>query len=279
MPHTSLHTLRMPPRDEQGGISMSKTAETCLGQSGGDTVTNSGNYMLNWDSSQSVPLQLNSAMSSSPILVPNVLAVTGMPVVRYSGIGTIVVKNSALGGLAIDLSTSQVLASTPPTGAACGYATPSSMPQTNLLAVVVAGPVTTLGGTTTCAQEQDLILVAGASPSDMLASLNKAQYYGIVFAESLNLAQNYEFCQVPNIWQNLPPPMQTLFGLSTPPVVIQQWRELMNCLPPAPIACDAHERAAAEPVVYQDPITRATPVAGGSSRPSTGARGTRTGSR
>jgi len=102
------------------------------------------------------------------------------------------------------------------------------MPQSDLLSIVMAGSLTMAGGTTPCTQEQDVVLVAGSTPSDLLASILKAQYYGIVFAESLNLSQNYEFWQVSDIWQYLPPPMQTLFGLSTPPVVVQQWRELQN---------------------------------------------------
>ncbi len=192
-------------------------------------VINPGNFMLFWDGTSSL-LTLGTAHKDQPIVIPGLLVIAALtpPTVTYQGIGTVLANSQLLPGLGLDVSTAQILSSNRVTGAACGSLNPPSMPQSDLLSIVMAGSLTTAGGTTPCTQEQDVVLVAGSTPSDLLASILKAQYYGIVFAESLNLSQNYEFWQVSDIWQYLPPPMQTLFGLSTPPVVVQQWRELQN---------------------------------------------------
>lgn len=194
-----------------------------------NNVTNPANYMLIWDPSQQVPLQLNSTYQNVPILVPNAVASVPGQNIIYSGKGTIVVQNSLLAGVALDLSTSQVLASNRVTAGACGSLNPTTFPQTDILAFVVAGPVMLVGGSTACAQEQDIVLVAGSAPSNWLASIMKSQIYGMVVTESLSLAQNYEFWQVPDIWTNLPVAFTNLMNFNTTmPLVVQQWHELSN---------------------------------------------------
>ena len=90
-------------------------------------------------------------------------------------------------------------------------------------------PAILQGGVTSCAQEQNLVLVAGSSSSNALASLLRSQIYGVVVTEALTLSQNYDFWQVPDVWTYLPSPITTLLGTGTTmPVVVQQWHELMN---------------------------------------------------
>lgn len=192
-------------------------------------VTNPGNYMLIYDPAQPVQLQLNSAYKNLPIVVPS--AVVAAQNVTYSGIGTIVVAStvSPAPANALDLSFGQFLASSRATGVACGGSITSSMPQTDLLSMVMSGSAILIGGLTACAQEQDLALVVGSAPSHLLASLLHSQIYGLVLTESLSLSQNYDFWQMPDLWANLPSPMTTLLNYKTSmPVKILQWHELQN---------------------------------------------------
>jgi len=188
-------------------------------------ATNPANYVAHWDPSQSVPLTLNSNFKSSPVVVPG--TVTMSQNVTYSGVSTFIAETTG-GGTGLSAS-GQILASTPASGAACGYATPSSMPSTDLLAFVVAGNVSIAGSGTTCNQENDVVIVAGAGGTSTLTSSYKVQIYGVVITEQLNTSQNPDFYQMPDILTYMPVPITQLATNGvTMPVVVRQWRELSN---------------------------------------------------
>ena len=193
---------------------------------GDGTQLTPANYVGHWTPSAPVPLALNSTYKSSPIFVPGYVSVGQK--VTYSGIGTFVVKTTA-GGTGLDLSGGQVLASTPASGATCSYATPSSMPSSDLLSFIVAGNVVMMGSGTTCAQENDVVVVAGAGGTSNFTSSFKVQVYGVVITEQLDTTQNPDFWQVPDILTSAPTPLvQMATNGVTMPVVVRQWRELSN---------------------------------------------------
>jgi len=187
-------------------------------------------YMLVWDPTQSVPLQLNSSQAGAPVLVPGVI--TSTQPITYAGKGTLVAVNSNSLTYALDTSGGQVLSQNPASGTGdvlgCGYTTPSSMPSTDVLGVIVAGSALMPGSGTTCNQEQDLALVVGEVPSsNMFTSTKKVQIFGAVITSQLDTTQNPDFWQVPGLHQALPVPMLQVLAANGPqPVIIQRWHEL-----------------------------------------------------
>jgi hypothetical protein len=193
-------------------------------------LTDPGNYMLIWDPTKSVPLQLNSVQKNAPVFIPGVVKITQS--VSYSGIGTLVVQTTT-GTTGLDTSSGQILASNPASYSnglnPCGYANPTTMPKTDLLAFVVAGNVNMQGSGSTCSQEQDVVIIAGASGTSTFTSSFKVNVYGVVVTEQLNTTQNPDFYQMPDILQNVPGPISTIATYNTTmPVVVWQWRELTN---------------------------------------------------
>ena len=192
--------------------------------------TTSANYMLVWDPSKTVPLTLNSAQQSVPVFIPGVVA-TNQPV-TYTGIGTLVVQSTS-GTTGLNTSSGQILASAPASNSGgqnpCGYANPTTMPHTDLLAFIVAGNVTMQGSGSTCSQEQNVVIIAGANGASTFTSSYKVNVYGVVITEQLNTTQNPDFYQMPDILQAVPAPVSTVATFNTTmPVVVLQWRELMN---------------------------------------------------
>jgi len=192
------------------------------------TATNPANFMAHWNPTATVPLTLNSTYKNSPILVPGAVVVNQS--VTYSGVGTFVVETLG-GGSGIAVNVGQILSSYPASNSSgtnpCGYANPSSMPQSDLLAFIVAGNVTLTGSGTTCAQENDVVIIAGASGTSTFTSSYKVNMYGVVITEQLNTTQNPDFYQIPSIIQYMPGPISTVATFNTTmPVVVWQWREL-----------------------------------------------------
>ena len=192
--------------------------------------SSSANYMVIWDPSQSVPLTLNSAQQSTPVFIPGVVVINQN--VTYTGIGTLVVQSTS-GTTGLNTSSGQILASNPASYSnglnPCGYPSPTTMPQTDLLAFIIAGNVSMQGSGQTCSQEQDVVIIAGASGTSTFTSSFKVNIYGVVITEQLNTTQNPDFYQMPNILQYIPAPVSTVATYNaTMPVVVWQWRELMN---------------------------------------------------
>jgi hypothetical protein len=193
-------------------------------------ATNPANYMAHWNPGQSVPLTLNSSYSSSPILVPGAVAVN--QTVSYSGIGTFVVEVLG-GGTGLGVNTGQILSSSPASYSSgtnpCNYPNPSSMPHQDLMAFIIAGNAVMMGSGTTCGQENDVVIIAGAGGTSNFTSSYKVNMYGVVITEQLDTTQNPDFYQVPDILQYVPGPVSTLATFNaTMPVVVWQWRELTN---------------------------------------------------
>jgi hypothetical protein len=192
--------------------------------------SNSANYMLIWDPSQSVPLTLNSAQQSAPVFIPGVVTIN--QTVKYTGIGTLVVQSTG-GVTGLDTSSGQILASNPASYSdglnPCGYPSPSTMPHTDLLAFIIAGNVNMQGSGNTCSQEQDVVIIAGANGTSTFTSSYKVNIYGVVITEQLNTAQNPDFYQMPDMLQSVPGPVSTVASFNTTmPVVVWQWHELTN---------------------------------------------------
>ena len=188
-------------------------------------ATNSANYVAHWVPSQSVPLTLNSNFKSSPVVVPGTITMSQN--VTYTGIATFIARVPG-GGTGLSVS-GQILASTPASGSACGYATPSSMPSSDVLAFIVAGDVSIAGSGSTCAQENDVVIVAGAGGNSTFSSSFKVQIYGVIITERLNTSQNPDFYQMPDMLTYLPTPVTQLATNGvTMPVVVKQWHELSN---------------------------------------------------
>jgi hypothetical protein len=195
-----------------------------------NNATNSANYMAHWNPSATVPLTLNSSYQNSPILVPGAVVINQS--VNYSGVGTFVVETLG-GGSGIAINTGQILSSYPASNSSgsnpCGYANPSSMPQSDLLAFIVAGNVALTGSGNTCSQENDVVIIAGANGSSTFTSTNKVNMYGVLITEQLDTTQNPDFYQIPSILQYMPGPVQMVATFNTTmPVVVWQWRELTN---------------------------------------------------
>jgi hypothetical protein len=192
--------------------------------------SSSANYMLVWNPSQSVPLTLNSAQQSAAVFIPGVVVINQS--VKYTGIGTLVVQSTS-GSTGLDTSAGQILASDPGSYSdglnPCGYPNPSTMPHTDLLAFIVAGNVSMQGSGNTCSQEQDVVIIAGASGTSTFTSSFKVNIYGVVITEQLDTTQNPDFYQMPDILQSVPAPVSTVATFNTTmPVVMWEWRELMN---------------------------------------------------
>ncbi|TMJ09852.1 MAG: hypothetical protein E6H02_08640 [Bacillati bacterium ANGP1] len=192
--------------------------------------TTSADYMLIWDPGKSAPLQLNTAQQSTPVFIPGVVVINQN--VSYTGVGTLVVQTTG-GGTGLDTGSGQILASNPASYSngqnPCGYPNPTTMPKTDLLAFVIAGNVTMQGSGTTCSQEQDVVIIAGASGTSTFTSSKKVNVYGVVITEQLDTTQNPDFYQMPDILQNVPGPVSTIATYNTTmPVVVWQWRELLN---------------------------------------------------
>ncbi len=188
------------------------------------TASNSANYVAHWAPSQSVSLTLNSNLKANPVVVPG--SITMSQAVKYSGVATLIANSG--GGTALSIS-GQVLASTPASGSTCGYATPSSMPSSDLLAFIVAGNVSMAGSGTTCNQENDVVIVAGADGTSTFSSTFKVQIYGVIITEQLSTSQNPDFYQMPDMLTYLPTPVTQLATNGvTMPVVVKQWHELSN---------------------------------------------------
>jgi hypothetical protein len=194
-------------------------------------------YMLIWDPTQSVPLQMNSSQAGAPILVPGVVNATQS--ITYSGKGTLVVVNAnncnASGTppcYALNTNGGQVLSQNPASATGdilgCGYTNPSSMPGTDLLGVIVAGSALMQGNSTSCNQEQDIALVVGELPgSNMFTSTKKVQIFGAVITSQLDTTQNPDFWQVPGLQQALSAPLLQVLATNGPqPVIVQRWHEL-----------------------------------------------------
>jgi len=195
-----------------------------------NNATNSANYMAHWNPSATVPLTLNSSYQNSPILVPGAVVINQS--VNYSGVGTFVVETLG-GGSGIAINNGQILSSYPASNSSgsnpCGYANPSSMPQSDLLAFIVAGNVALTGSGNTCSQENDVVIIAGANGSSTFTSTNKVNMYGVLITEQLDTTQNPDFYQIPSILQYMPGPVQMVATFNTTmPVVVWQWRELTN---------------------------------------------------
>ena len=192
--------------------------------------SSSANYMLIWDPSQSIPLTLNSAQQSTPVFVPGVVTIN--QTVKYTGIGTLVVQGTG-GTVGLDTSSGQILASNPASYSdglnPCGYPSPSTMPHTDLLAFIVAGNVSMQGSGSTCSQEQDVVIIAGANGTSTFTSSYKVNIYGVVITEQLNTSQNPDFYQMPDMLQSVPGPISSVATFNTTmPVVVWQWHELTN---------------------------------------------------
>jgi len=190
----------------------------------------SANYMLIWDPSQSVPLTLNSAQQSTPVFIPGVVVINQS--VKYSGIGTLVVQSTS-GSTGLNTASGQILASNPASYSnglnPCGYPNPTTMPQTDLLGFIVAGNVSMQGSGSTCAQEQDVVIIAGANGTSTFTSTYKVNVYGVVITEQLATTQNPDFYQMPSILQYIPAPVSTVATYNTTmPVTVWQWHELTN---------------------------------------------------
>ncbi len=195
-----------------------------------NNATLPANYMAHWNPSATVPLTLNSSYQNSPILVPG--AVVMNQTVTYSGVGTFVVETLG-GGNGVVINAGQILSSNPASHSSgsnpCNYTNPSSMPQSDLLAFVVAGNVLLTGSGSTCSQENDVVVIAGASGTSTFTTTNKVNMYGVVITEQLDTTQNPDFFQIPDILQYMPGPVATVATFNTTmPVVIWQWRELAN---------------------------------------------------
>ena len=103
------------------------------------------------------------------------------------------------------------------------------MPSTDLIAFIVAGNVSIAGSGTTCNQENDVVIVAGASGTSTFTSSFKVQIYGVIITEQLNTSQNPDFYQMPDMLTYLPTPVTQLATNGvTMPVVVKQWHELSN---------------------------------------------------
>jgi hypothetical protein len=199
---------------------------TCAAPSG-------SNYVLSWSppSGGVSQLALNTATSNSPILVPGV--VTAASSITYTGIGTIVVQNVNNASNAVNAGNGQILASNPASGTGtgnvlgCGSTAASSMPGTDLLGFIVAGSVTLQGNSTVCNQENDVVMVVGASPSNTFTATNKVTVFGMVITELLDTTQNPQFYQVPGLKTALPTPLLNMLSFTGPqPVVVRLWHEL-----------------------------------------------------
>ena len=191
--------------------------------------TNSANYVAHWNPGQTVPLTLNSNLKGNPVVVPGSIAMSQN--VTYSGVATFIANaNTGLCPGGATLCTSgQILASTPASGATCGYATPSSMPSSDLIAFIVAGNVSIAGSGSTCNQENDVVIVAGSGGSSTFSSSFKVQIYGVIITEQLSTSQNPDFYQMPDMLTYLPTPVTQLATNGvTMPVVVKQWHELSN---------------------------------------------------
>jgi hypothetical protein len=189
----------------------------------------SANYMLIWDPSQYV-LSLNSAQQSAPVFIPGVVVMNQS--VTYQGIGTLVVQSTS-GPTGLNTGSGQILASNPASYSnglnPCNYANPTTMPKTDLLAFIVAGNVNMQGSANTCSQEQDVVVIAGASGTSSFTSTNKVNIYGVVITEQLTTTQNPDFYQMPDILQYIPTPVSTVATYNaTMPVVVWRWHELTN---------------------------------------------------
>jgi len=188
-------------------------------------VTAAANNMLIWNPGQAVSLQLNSAFKETPIAVPGMVNVSQN--ITYSGTGTFLVE-SIDGHTGLNSTGGQILATVPASGSACGFAGPSTMPQTDLLGFIVASNVAMQGSSSACAGEQDVVVVAGSSGSSTFSSTNPVQLYGLLIANQIDASQNPAFYQMPDMLQFLPAPIyQLATSNATMPVVIRQWRELM----------------------------------------------------
>ncbi|TMI90265.1 MAG: hypothetical protein E6H00_07535 [Bacillati bacterium ANGP1] len=196
------------------------TYTTC----GDGQETNSANYAALWDSSQAVPLTLNSTFKNKPIVVPG--TITMSQTVKYSGVATFIANAGGATGLSVS---GQILASTPASGSTCGYATPSSMPSSDVLAFIVAGNVSMAGSGNTCNQENDVVIIASYNGTSTFSSTFKVQIYGVIITEQLTTSQNPDFYQMPDMLTYLPSPVTQLATNGvTMPVVVKQWHELSN---------------------------------------------------
>jgi hypothetical protein len=188
-------------------------------------------YMLVWDPTKTVSLQLNSAQASVPILVPGVI--TTQQAVTYTGQGTLVAANTNTQTNGLDTSNGgQVLSQNPASGTGdvlgCGYINAGSMPGSDLLGIIVAGSAAMQGNSNSCNQEQDVALIVGDTPNtNMFTSIKKVQIFGMVITEQLDTTQNPDFWQVPGLEQALPTPVLQVLGTTGPqPVSILHWHEL-----------------------------------------------------
>ena len=103
------------------------------------------------------------------------------------------------------------------------------MPHTDLLAFIVAGNVNMQGSGSTCSQEQDVVIIAGASGTSTFTSSYKVNIYGVVITEQLDTTQNPDFYQMPDMLQSVPGPVSSVATFNTTmPVVVWQWHELTN---------------------------------------------------
>jgi hypothetical protein len=191
-------------------------------------------YMLVWDPSQTVPLQMNSLQAGAPVLVPGVI--TTQQAITYAGQGVLVAANVNNQTNALDTSGGQVLSSSPASGTGdvlgCGYTSPSSMPAADLLQVVVAGSAVMQGSSNKCSQEQDIALIVGNTPNatsntNTFTSTKNVQLFGVVITSQLDTTQNPDFWQVPGLGQALAVPMLQVLATTGPqPVSILRWHEL-----------------------------------------------------
>lgn len=212
-------------------------------------VADAGNHIMSWDprgKSDPGRLYFNSALKDVPILIPGQLLITKD--VIYSGTGTIVVDKPTSTTWAMDSGGGT---GKDPTGAAnvagpcvgswsckilssvrasqsCGAVGSSSMPTPDLAVFIVNGSVRLNGSSTTCEQEIDAIVVAGARYDQYhkFLSMKKVQVYGVVMANKLDTSQNPDFWQVPDLRNYLPFPLAQLLGGSGGAVVYKNWREL-----------------------------------------------------
>ncbi|GEM_PF-1394378 len=192
------------------------------------------NYMLNWDGAGNATL--NTANDASPIEIPGIVTSSGN--ITYSGIGTIVVENVNSASNAVNTGNGQILSSSRASGTGttnvlgCASTAASSMPTSDIMGFIVAGSVTLQGNSTSCNQENDVVMVVGRlGTSDTFAATSKVAVFGMVITTNLDTTQNPDFYQVPGLGNDLPAPIQDLIGVlsgssSPQPVEIKWWHEL-----------------------------------------------------
>ncbi|MGH2454494.1 MAG: hypothetical protein ACRDF5_12200 [bacterium] len=225
--------------------------------------TNPSLYVLVWEPSVT-PTPGNPNLTfggpNLPIYVPGKVII-GVDA-RFAGKGTIIVANhptatsaAALlpqNGCALDFNGSGACTGSPSSGhwirasvSPClgtpGTDNPSTtFPGTDLAGFIVNGSAYSNLNANSCAQEMNLVAVIGDRSAPFTPGLactnpasqahidtqKKLQWYGVLMAREMCLAQVPDFWQMPDLGAALPPPLaKVIFGFDGP-VQVMDWREL-----------------------------------------------------